>query len=141
MTVADASFPPLDLDSFLRDYVWSYEELKAVICLGTRRDVWWSIAAVASDCKVDVDAVVFALNRLSQLGLFAVRGAPEALEFSLHENFHTRAEFFDQLAVEYREDPLRLIELMTRNSFDRVRTSALKTFADCFRIRKPKEDQ
>lgn len=126
---------PLDLEAFLRDYVESYEELKALICLGTGRDRWWSAPAVASDCRVDEEAALPALERLAQVGVLAREGEAATLQFRLHEKFQSQSELFDRLAIEYREDPLRLIEIMTKNAFERVRASALKTFADCFRIR------
>ena len=130
---------PLDLESFLRDFVESYEELKALICLGTGRSAWWTPGSVASECKVEEEAALPALERLSVVGVLARRGTPAALEFRLHDDFQSRGELFDRLAVEYRDNPLHLIEIMTKNSFDRVRASALKTFADCFRIRGPQK--
>lgn len=133
-----------DLEPFLREFVESYEELKALICLGTGRASWWSPESLASECKVDEEALLPALERLCQVGVLARRGEPGApamaFEYRLHDDFQSRGELFDRLAVEYRDNPLHLIEVMTQNAFDRVRASALKTFADCFRIRGPKDD-
>jgi hypothetical protein len=130
----------LDLESFLRDYVESYEELKVLICLGTARESWRTIESIASDCRVDEEAILAALERLARGGVLARRDAPSALEFRLHDDFQSRGDLLDRLAVEYRQNSLRLIEIMTKSAIDRVRASALRTFADSFRIRGPRDD-
>lgn len=132
---------PHELESFLRDYIESYEELKALICLRGDHESWRSVGAVASDCKMDEEAIAAALERLAHVGVLARRGEMAALEFRLHDDFRARSALFDRLAAEYRTNTLRLIEIMNRNAIERVRSTALKTFADCFRIRGPHDDR
>ncbi|HEV7668218.1 MAG TPA: hypothetical protein VGS22_06820 [Thermoanaerobaculia bacterium] len=129
-----------ELESFLRDYVESYEELKALICLGTARDTWSTAESLASECRVNEETILTALERLAHVGLLARRDAPSALEFRLHDDFQTRGDLFDRLAVMYRQNSLQLIEVMTKNAIERVRASALRTFADSFRIRGSRDD-
>lgn len=131
---------PADLEAFLHDYVESYEEIKVLICLGAARGDWRTTVALAADCKMDEEATLTALERLARIGVLSRRGEPPAFEFRLHDDFQGRLGLLDQLAVEYRENTLRLIEIMTRNAIERVRTSALSTFADCFRIKGPHDD-
>ncbi len=92
---------------------------------------------IAKDCKLDEDGSRAALERLAQVGLLARRGEISNPEFRLHDDFRARGELFERLAAEYRDNTLRLVEIMTKNSIERVRASALRTFADCFRIRGP----
>jgi hypothetical protein len=42
------------------------------------------------------------------------------------------------LAREYREQPIAIIKLLSTNAIERVRTAALRTFADAFVIGKDK---
>lgn len=130
----------LELEPFLRDYVESYEELKALICLGTARQTWRTAESLATECQVNEEATLAALERLAHVGVLTRRGAPSALEYRIHDDFQGRGDLFDRLAVEYRQNSLQLIEVMTKNAIDRVRASALRTFADSFRIRGSRGD-
>jgi len=44
----------------------------------------------------------------------------------------------DRLAAAYRENPIPIIKLMSANAIERLRTAALRTFADAFILRKDK---
>jgi hypothetical protein len=49
-------------------------------------------------------------------------------------------ELLDRVLSEYEANPLQVLGLMTANSIERVRTSAMRAFADSFRIRRPKSN-
>ena len=46
-----------------------------------------------------------------------------------------------RLEREYAERPVRIIQLMSTNAIDRVRTAALHTFADAFVLKKKDTDR
>ena len=46
----------------------------------------------------------------------------------------------ERLARAYKDQPMPVIKLMSANAIERVRTAALRTFADAFLIRKDKKD-
>ena len=125
----------LELGQFLFDYVETYEELQVLACLGVGRELWWEPADVTRDCGVEESATFTALERLVARGLLVRQGSEPSVKYRLHDDFQGRSYIFDRLAIEYRENRLQLIEMMTGNAIGRVRASALRTFAECFRIR------
>jgi hypothetical protein len=130
----------LELRQFLFAYVETYEELQVLACLGVGRELWWDPENVTRECGVDESATLFALERLAALGVLARQGTESGVQFRLHDDFLPRAGILDRLALEYRQNRLQLIEIMTHNAIGRVRASALETFAECFRIRGTKDD-
>jgi hypothetical protein len=89
---------------------------------------------------VNEETILAALERLAHVGVLARRGDSSALEFRLHDDFQAQGDLFDRIAVMYRQNSLQLIELMTKNAIDRMRSAALRTFADSFRIRGSRDD-
>jgi hypothetical protein len=130
----------LELRQFLFSYVETYEELQVLACLGVGRELWWEPENVTRECGVEASATLSALERLAARGVLAQQGTDSGVQFRLHEDFRPRAGILDRLALEYRQNRLQLIEMLTHNAIERVRASALKTFAECFRIRGPKDD-
>lgn len=130
----------LELAQFLFDYVESYEELQVVACLGVGRELWWEPESVTRDCGVEESATLSALERFAALGVLVKQGSDSSVRFRLHDDFQGRSYIFDRLALEYRQNRVQLIEMMTRNAIGRVRASALRTFAECFRIRGSRDD-
>lgn len=130
----------LELGQFLFDYVETYEELQVLACLGVGRELWWEPEDVTRDCGVEESATLSALERLAASGLLLKQGGESSVKYRLHDDFQGRSYLFDRLALEYRQNRLQLIEMMTHNAIGRVRASALRTFAECFRIRGPKLD-
>jgi hypothetical protein len=130
----------IELEQFLFDYVETYEELQVLACLGVGRELWWEPEDVTRDCGVERSATLTALQRLTASGLLMKQGSEPNFKYRLHDDFLGRSYIFDRLALEYRQHRLQLIEVMTRNAIERVRASAVRTFAECFRIRGPKVD-
>jgi hypothetical protein len=130
----------LELRQFLFAYVETYEELQVLSCLGVGRELWWEPENVTRDCGVEAPGVLSALKRLAARGVLEQQGAESGVQFRLHDDFRSRAGILDRLALEYRQNRLQLIEMLSHNAIERVRASALKTFAECFRIRGPKDD-
>ena len=129
-----------ELAQFLFDYVENYEEIQVLACLGVGRELWWEPEDVTRDCGVEKSATLSALERLTALGVLVMQGSDSVVRYRLHDDFQGRSYIFDRLALEYRQNRLQLMERMTHNAIERVRASALKTFADCFRIRGPRDD-
>ncbi len=78
-----------------------------------------------------------ALERLSVRGLLA----PTAMEPVSYRYVVADAGLRERLAravLEYRAEPIKIMGLMTANAIERVRTAAVRTFAECFRIGGPK---
>ena len=89
----------------------------------------------ARDAGLPVDAAEAALDSLAARGLISSSSASR-------RRFHfappsALRDVLDKIVLEYRLNPVQVMSLMTANAIERVRTSALHTFAECFRIRGP----
>lgn len=94
-------------------------------------------AEIAALAKFPLAAVQDALGRLCSRGLLS----PSALEPVRYRYAVADSELQDQIhrvVLTYRSDPLEIMSLMTANAIERVRTEAVRTFAECFRIKQAK---
>ena len=91
---------------------------------------------VANQVRLPVPSVEPALSELVRRDLLAASKTVTS-EFQYVPD-PARREAIAHLAREYRENPVLVMKLLTENAIERVRTAALKTFAECFRIRGPR---
>lgn len=94
---------------------------------------------IAALARFPLVAVREALARLCSRGLLA----PSALEPVRYRYAASDPELHEEIGrivLAYRSDPLEIMSLMTANAIERVRTEAVRTFAECFRIRRPKSN-
>jgi hypothetical protein len=121
------------LKRLLFDTVEGIEELE-ILCWFAKGNECGDAETVARDIALPTETVRAALERLTSGGLlqqssenpkvFRVDADPEAKRVVL------------VVTGEYRANPVRVMKLMTQNAIERVRTAALRTFAESFRIRK-----
>lgn len=84
-------------------------------------------------------AAAAALDHLHEAGLADVQpGAPPSYRFAPADA--TVGAACSQLAQAWAEDRLAVVDVLTSEAMDRLRISALKTFADAFRLRRRKSD-
>jgi len=125
---------PEDVKGLLRDYIESFEQLEILLLLHRRRDDTWTPDSVASalSMNMDPDDAEAALQDLCRRSLVDVRvdGAEQCYRYrqsapGLEATIHALSEG-------YEEHRLEVIKLMNKNAIERVRTSAIRTFADAF---------
>lgn len=128
-----------DLQQFLLENVATYEQLDVLLLLvrgGAGRG--WSARAVADalgaasseDCRV-------ALEALTARGALTV-GADSAT-FRYEPASAEVARHVTTLEQIYREDRAIVAMMMSTNAMERVRTSAIRTFAEAFRLKGSKK--
>ncbi len=78
-----------------------------------------------------------ALARLAARGLLAPT-ATEPVSYRYVIADASLRERLERAVVEYRQQPIKVMGMMTSNAIERVRTAAVRTFAECFRIGGPK---
>jgi len=127
------------LKKFLFEHVVDLEELQ--ILARFRQDAGtgaFTEEEVASATGLPVGTTRDTLLRLSARGLLA----PSAAEPAVYRYVLDGAgrELLDRALSEYQNNPLQMMGLMTSNAIERVRTSAMRAFADSFRIRGPKSN-
>jgi hypothetical protein len=130
--------PALDeLRRFLRDYVSSYEELEVLLLLHSQPEHIWRVAEILAELKVSGESILPALRQLEARGLLSsVPGEVDRFAFAPEkESLRHQVE---QLATAYQSKRLAVVQIMSTNAVDRIRTAAIHTFAEAFRFRDPK---
>jgi len=122
---------PGDVQVFLRNHIESYEELEMLLLVRRLRGQWHSLPALTAQLPLPgigdetAEALVarrlLATRRTSPETLYSYAPADPALELVVA-----------RLAQTYAMVPLAVMKLMTANALDRLRASALQTFADAF---------
>jgi hypothetical protein len=125
------------LKQLLFDTVEGFEDLAVLLWFYERHDVDAADAdTVAKGAGVPRDEAEAALDRLVFRGILEVAaGGPKRFRSTGDRAMREIAEL---IASEYRTSSGQVMRLLTENAIERVKTAALRTFAECFRIRGPK---
>lgn len=120
-----------DAKALLRDHIESFEQLEILLLLHRRRSDTLDSDAVALDLKLDPDIVSESLVHLSRARLAVrVEGRPRLFRYGPDRPGLDAA--VSNLAESYDDNRLEVINLMNTNAIDRVRTSAMRAFANSF---------
>ena len=127
------------LKRFLFDYVEDLEKLAVLAwlseqptTLGQGRD------AVAKATGLPPSSVREALLRLVERRL-VLRTEAEPAAFSYAPQDARVAALARRVLDEYRANPRQVMELMTKNSIERVKSAAVQTFAESFATAEPRK--
>ncbi|HEX6271642.1 MAG TPA: hypothetical protein VFZ53_01315 [Polyangiaceae bacterium] len=123
------------LKRLLFDTVEGIEELEILAWFAKGNESGDS-EVIARSVALPADALCAALERLSTGGL--LEPSPEKPGEFRPATKPATARLAALVVSEYRANPARVMKLMTENAIERVRTAALHTFAESFRIRKPR---
>ncbi len=125
-----------DIDRFLFTFVHSYEELEALLLLQRDASRPWTSGDVARALSIDGANARIALQRLVQDGVVeetTVRGSPHTCYRGPREAFRA---LVSALSDAFEHHKIDVIAAMNRNALERMRTDALRVFADAFVIRR-----
>ncbi|ABS24303.1 MarR family transcriptional regulator [Anaeromyxobacter sp. Fw109-5] len=124
-----------DIRAFLLAYVESYEQLEILLLLH-REAAAWQPPGVADALKIPLSSAAASLDELAARGLLRrERGG-----YRFDPGDPSVACLVAGLARAYEERRVAVIDLMSANAMDRIRRSALRTFAEAFRLRGTKKD-
>jgi hypothetical protein len=129
-----------DVRALLHEHIESYEQLEVLLLLRRERDEEWTVAGLATRLHVREELVGSALEVLEAGGLVAATATAATVRFAYRPISSALDAAAGRLEREYAERPIRIIQLMSANAIDRVRTAALHTFADAFVLKKDKKD-
>lgn len=129
-----------ELKSFLRGWVSSYEQLQTLLLLRQRRDDRFSLQSIATALHVSEIVAAEALDHLRSVNLVEVLTASDPIGFKYAPGSAHLAELVEQLADAWDRQQLTVMNLMSANAIERVRTGALRTFADAFLLERKKTD-
>lgn len=129
-----------EVKSFLRAWVTSYEQLQALLLLHGRRDDSFSTVSVAEVLHTSEPVAAEALEHLCRVSLVQVHLASSPPTFKYAPASSQLDDLVDQLADAWEHHQLTVMNLMSSNAIERVRTGALRAFADAFVLGKNKPD-
>lgn len=131
---------PEDVRSFLLEHIESYEQLDVLVLLRRRPDESFSIGAISGSMNVPDAVIERALQDLHASGLIESslgRGGPR---YRYRSGDAATDAIIDGLAKAYAERPVDIVKLMSEGAIERVRTSAMRAFANAFVLGKSKKD-
>ncbi|HEY2407476.1 MAG TPA: hypothetical protein VGI10_15805 [Polyangiaceae bacterium] len=128
-----------ELRSFLVENIETYEELELLVLLRGESQGSQSVEQMALQLSIPEQLALDALDALVARGLLVANsGAKGRYQYAPgNPALHRGAGV---LYDEYKRNRLHVIHLMTANAIERLRSSTLRTFADCFRVRGPKDN-
>jgi hypothetical protein len=129
-----------ELRVFLRDYVSGFEELEALLFFMRAPRRAWSSAEVAAAINLQEDLVQGALDALVAANGILERtsqaGSDQVFRYSPPAELNP---LLAKLQRTYDEQRLRIVQIMSANAMERVRSSAARRLADAFRLERTKK--
>ena len=122
-----------DARQLLLEVVGSFETLE-VVCALHAASAPQPVAALAKQLGLDRDAVTEAASALGKAHCASEHEGAWRLETA-----GPWTDAIDALAYGYQHDKIAVLNLMSEAALERIRSSAVKTFADAFRLKKPGE--
>jgi hypothetical protein len=131
---------PEDVRALLHEHIESYEQLETLLLLRRERYEQWTSEGLAARLRVQGELIETALAGLRASGLVAAAGAGPT-RFAYRPASAGLDAAVGRLEREYAERPILIIQRMSANSIERLRTAALHTFADAFVLHKKGDDR
>ena len=126
------------LKSFLADHVEDLEELVLLAALQARGPAGSTLVKLVDTTRLPVETIRAHLDKLAARGLVAC-SVLEPAEYRFEPPEALRQPF-ERVLDQYRADPMSVLMLLSANAIERVRTGALRAFADAFRLGGPKSN-
>jgi predicted ArsR family transcriptional regulator len=138
--LTDADELPEDVRALLHEHIESYEHLETLLLLRRERHEQWTSEALAARLRVRPELIAAALANLKAGGMVEATGVTPT-RFVYRPSSSGIDAAVGRLQREYTERPILIIQLMSANAIERLRTAALQTFADAFVLSKKDKDR
>jgi len=125
--------PDRDVKRFLLENLESYEQLQSLLLIAKAPDKDWTAKSVAETLRLPSASAHSALEHLSRRRLLNGRGEVDAMLFKYHPEHASVVQRLDEICCAQLHVVLRW---MNANALERVRSEAIKTFADAFLMKK-----
>jgi hypothetical protein len=120
------------LKTFLRERIQSYDQLEVLLFCRQSQPGAVTAQATAERLKMSRDVVLEALEHLRQVALLE-RGTDERPpSYRYRPVTPELGRLVDALTFAFEDERLALVRLMNENAVERVRTAAMRLFADSF---------
>jgi hypothetical protein len=124
---------PSAVRQLLRDHVHAYEELELLLLMSSQPDAAWTPDDVAVRVRIDRSLAKEVLQRLHAQGVLAEEPAGPAFRPAI------APEVLTALGRAYDVNRLAVMNFMSANALERLRTSALRAFASAFLLGKKQD--
>src|SRR5262245_47504134 len=138
MTGSDAL--PQEVQDLLRGAVESYEHLAILLLAHRERLRGWSAVELAETLSIPPQLTQSAVSGLHAAELLRADSKEVPPQYRYAASGATDAAIA-RLALEYTQNPARVVRLLSAIAIERVRTSAVRTFADAFVLKKKDPDR
>ncbi len=122
---------PDEITRFIEAHIESVDQLEILRILALDRDKEWSSTALAQEAQIQPAMIAVLLQALESRGLLTVVRGP-SLFYRYGPHTPDLEEKMSCLLDLYNHRPVTMIRVVAA----RAKQSALKTFADAFRLRK-----
>jgi predicted transcriptional regulator len=139
VTVTQTSELTPDVQMLLHAHIESYEQLEMLLLMRGNTATPWTQDALSERLHMALSLVQAALEGLKSAGFVEGRVDGGAKHYSYLGQSEGMEATLSRLAAAYRENPIPIVKVMSANSLERLRTAALRTFADAFVLRKDKD--
>jgi hypothetical protein len=129
---------PAEVQALLYDHIESYEQLEILLLLRLEAAESWSEEHISSRLNISPTLTAAALSALRLSGVVKLRGEWPRYEYAADTPAIDDA--VNMLVAIHSTHRFEIIKLMSANAIRRMRTGALRAFADAFVLRKDKDD-
>jgi predicted transcriptional regulator len=126
-----------EVRAFLRDYVDSFESLDVLLLLRRERTAW-TAEELCMRLKTRPPLIDDALASLVRARLVNTSDQGVRTLYTYTDRDSARDVIVGSLERVYRDEPIQIMQLMSTNAIERLRTSTIRAFADAFVVRKDK---
>lgn len=126
---------PRDVEELLRERIETFEELEILLVLYANTAGEWTAEAVAQRLGAATSDVAEALEHLRRAELVSSEQQGETTVFRYRPGSPALDTTVALLAAHHGHDRLDVIRALNANAIERVRTGAIRAFADAFVVK------
>ncbi len=136
-----STFPvPEDVKQLLYETIRTYEQLEALVLLHGAPDAGWNAQRIADALRIPDDAAAEMLHAMSLAGLIESAQCADPAAPTYRVAAGALGDIAARLVQAYDDNRLEVIRLMNANAIHRMRTDAMRAFADAFLFSKDGKD-
>lgn len=122
------------LKQFLLDHVETLEELQILVWFHRHSGASATDTQIAEETAISLTLVSEALERMANSRILSSTDS-QPVAFRYDPADAVVHETLQEVLARYLEDPRAVMQVMTANAIERLRASAMRAFAEAFRIR------